>query len=1051
MVMDGRVDEEISHLDATQGMQLQRKESGYSRKSENGIILEPQEGFIPTEVEYREKSSHHVLGDTLEGKDLNLSLSSRYGLGHPYDSPHSMDVSGMVEELTVRHFDNLNMAVVGPSNSSYVMQPRLNQWQKIPHTTSRYTPGSTVGCRANQEKSLERGGLLDDMAYKPVSEMLPQKTPISEQNEAALQLASYENRGLIDNSLVRGAFRTRVLSKSGFSEYFIKSALKGKGIICRGPPVDNINAELRTQSNVKIGNLKIASEVPPNAAVNGYIHTVSEINKMKASLPNYDGISLRSWLDNGDREVNKMKRMNMFRKIVDLVDSFHSNEVALHALRPSFLELLPSNQVKYNGPFEQREFPEIVKCRNFSNPTSLDLAKRPPEYGLFHPHSSITKKQKLNEHINQRQWPQFPSKHHKNAGVASVIDIIPSGLRSCEYDCQKSNILRKPSAFEHHPTFVNSQLEEEWYQSPEELNGSSSSISSNIYCLGVLLFELLGHFDYESARNSAMVDLHHRILPPRFLSENPKEAGFCLWLLHPDPASRPSSRNILESDVLSGLKDVKAEELISSIEEDDAESELLSHFLISLKEQKQREASKLVENINCLETDVLEIGRRHSMEELSDHPHLLTDSSDKSLIRLDVIPWASSVASERNSRWSSSIDLLEAAYFSMRSRIQPIEADASRRMDSDLLRNRENWHQPEQNNEQRNTSDQVGAFFDGLCKYARYSKLEVLGVLRSGEFNSTANVICSLSFCRDEDYFAAAGVSKKIKVFEFHGLLNESVDIHYPAVEMSNRSKLSCICWNSYIHNYLASTDYDGVVKLWDVSTGQGFAEYKEHDKRAWSIDFSPVCPTKFASGSDDCSVKLWNINEKNSVGTIRNIANVCSVQFSAHSSHLLAFGSADYKTYCYDIRNVRNPWCILAGHQKAVSYVRFLDSGTIVTASTDNSLKIWDLNKTSYSGFSTNACSLTLSGHSNEKNFVGLSVADGYISCGSETNEVFVYYKSLPMPVTSHKFGSTDLISGKETDDGNGQFVSNVCWKGKSNMLVAANSSGCIKVLQLV
>lgn len=55
-------------------------------------------------------------------------------------------------------------------------------------------------------------------------------------------------------------------------------------------------------------------------------------------------------------------------------------------------------------------------------------------------------------------------------------------------------------------------------------------------------------------------------------------------------------------------------------------------------------------------------------------------------------------------------------------------------------------------------------------------------------------------------------------------------------------------------------------------------------------------------------------------------------------------------------------------------------------------------------------------------------------------------------MPITSHKFGSIDVISGKEIDDNNNQeFVSSVCWKGKSNMLVAANSSGCIKVLEMV
>ena len=35
-----------------------------------------------------------------------------------------------------------------------------------------------------------------------------------------------------------------------------------------------------------------------------------------------------------------------------------------------------------------------------------------------------------------------------------------------------------------------------------------------------------------------------------------------------------------------------------------------------------------------------------------------------------------------------------------------------------------------------------------------------------------------------------------------------------------------------------------------------------------------------------------------------------------------------------------------------------------------------------------------TFRGHTNEKNFVGLTVNSEYIACGSETNEVFVYHK---------------------------------------------------------
>ncbi|KAG0452182.1 hypothetical protein HPP92_025822 [Vanilla planifolia] len=231
--------------------------------------------------------------------------------------------------------------------------------------------------------------------------------------------------------------------------------------------------------------------------------------------------------------------------------------------------------------------------------------------------------------------------------------------------------------------------------------------------------------------------------------------------------------------------------------------------------------------------------------------------------------------------------------------------------------------------------------------------------------------------------------------------------------------------------------------KLWDASTGQAFTQYAEHEKE--------LDPTKLASGSDDCSVKLWSIKERTCIDTIRNVANVCCVQFSPHSSHLLSFGSADYKIYCYDLRNTRTPWCMLAGHGKAVSYVKFVDSETIVSASTDNTLKLWDLHKTNSSGLSTNACRLTFGGHTNEKNFVGLSAFDGYITCGSETNEVYAYYKAFPMSITSHKFGSIDPITGQETGDDNGQFVSSVCWRTKSNMVVAANSSGSLKLLQLV
>lgn len=59
-----------------------------------------------------------------------------------------------------------------------------------------------------------------------------------------------------------------------------------------------------------------------------------------------------------------------------------------------------------------------------------------------------------------------------------------------------------------------------------------------------------------------------------------------------------------------GIVESLGDEVSSSIDQDDNESELLLHFLLSLKEHKQKDALKLVEEIKCLEADIEEVERR---------------------------------------------------------------------------------------------------------------------------------------------------------------------------------------------------------------------------------------------------------------------------------------------------------------------------------------------------------------------------------------------------------------------------------------------------------
>ncbi|KAL1149722.1 hypothetical protein V6Z11_A10G209800 [Gossypium hirsutum] len=159
-------------------------------------------------------------------------------------------------------------------------------------------------------------------------------------------------------------------------------------------------------------------------------------------------------------------------------------------------------------------------------------------------------------------------------------NFAPRGGLSNASHTQFSNFgsSHSSNSAQHQPVSVNEQLEEKWYASPEEINEGVCTILSNIYSLGVLLFELLCQFESERAHAAAMLDLCHRIFPLTFLSENLKEAGFCLRLLHPEPSLRPTTRDILQSKVLNRFQEVFAEELSSSINRDDTESELLLHF-----------------------------------------------------------------------------------------------------------------------------------------------------------------------------------------------------------------------------------------------------------------------------------------------------------------------------------------------------------------------------------------------------------------------------------------------------------------------------------------
>ncbi|GLG99565.1 Protein will die slowly [Gryllus bimaculatus] len=342
-------------------------------------------------------------------------------------------------------------------------------------------------------------------------------------------------------------------------------------------------------------------------------------------------------------------------------------------------------------------------------------------------------------------------------------------------------------------------------------------------------------------------------------------------------------------------------------------------------------------------------------------------------------------------------------------------------------------------------SSGLDVFRENLVKFSRYSTLRPLATLNySSDMFNNSTIVSSIEFDKDNEFFAIAGVTKRIKVFDYRSVIRDTIDIYYPCIEMVSSSKISCVSWNSYHKGILASSDYEGTVAVWDAVTGQCTKTFQEHEKRCWSVDFNDVDTRLIASGSDDARVKLWSLNFNHSVASLEAKANVCCVKFNPRSSCHLAFGSADHCVHYYDLRNMKEPLSVFKGHRKAVSYVKFLNKEEIVSASTDSQLKMWNINNPH--------CLRSFVGHINEKNFVGLATNGDYVACGSENNSLYVYYKGLTKRLFSFKFDAVrSVLENERKEDDVNEFVSAVCWRQHSNVVVAANSQGIIQVLELV
>jgi len=143
----------------------------------------------------------------------------------------------------------------------------------------------------------------------------------------------------------------------------------------------------------------------------------------------------------------------------------------------------------------------------------------------------------------------------------------------------------------------------------------------------------------------------------------------------------------------------------------------------------------------------------------------------------------------------------------------------------------------------------------------------------------------------------------------------------------------------------LASGSGDNTAKLWDVSSGKELATFRGHTQSVWSLAIN-VDGTWLATASHDSTIKLWDVKTGRLQATLAgHTAPVSCVAFSPDGKRLASSGY-DCTVRLWNVTTATEE-TRLQGHTNWVYAVSFAPDGkTLASGDVAGNLKLWDVAK---------------------------------------------------------------------------------------------------------
>lgn len=464
----------------------------------------------------------------------------------------------------------------------------------------------------------------------------------------------------------------------------------------------------------------------------------------------------------------------------------------------------------------------------------------------------------------------------KNDLGVEIIKVVDFGIAKLrEHTGQKVNSLTGPGLVMGTPH----------YMSPEQCKGEDLDVRSDIYSLGVMLYEMLcGHVPFDAPTPSAVI-IQHAIDPPRRLG-------------------------LLRKDIPPQVEEVVMKALSKS------------------RQARQQTVIELYEEMrNALHSQPVEAAKTVDPVVIEDET-----STEFQKPRIPTAPHPVSQQTTLSNRESK----------------EPPPIDHHNTLDdeADELRELSDFHEDQFQVQLCEAGSLIGhehvvrslcyspdghllvsASADGVIKIWDLQKLMAIGSLHGHEL-----AVNSLAISPDGTKLVSASSDGTVKLWD----LAKEAEI---AKLHSYSGTLRAVAFSP--NGRLVAVANEDNIDLWDVESRQRLAQFTGHAKLVEDVEFSRDSQLIISAGADE-TVRFWDPAGKIELEFISSPDHCINV-LSSSVDGILATGGKDGTIRLWDIAS-RSDLAILEGHTQSIRALNFSTRGDyLVSGDWGGVVKLWD------------------------------------------------------------------------------------------------------------